>query len=229
MKYNSALVTDARGSIGGLTASRNAAGGYFRRKVSPVQPGSEEQQTVRAYMLNVMQAWVSTLTDAERLGWKTYADATPQPDSLGNIRSIGAVGAYVRTNILRLLAGKTRVDTPPAEFRFCDLTEPNITGVDATDQEATVTFTNTDEWATAAGGTLLIFAGRPRNPSRNYFKGPYRLAHVVDGAATPPTSPATVELPFAVEAGQVVGFRFVAVSADGRVSSPFRKDGTASA
>ena len=229
MKYNSALMTDARGSIGGLTASRNAAGGYFRRKVSPVQPGSEQQQTVKAYMLNVMQAWVGTLTDAQRLGWKTYADATPQPDTLGNVRSIGGVGAYVRSNILRLLASKTRLDDPPAEFRFCDLTEPSITAVDAGAQEATVAFTNTDEWAKTSGGVLLIFAGRPRNPSRVFFKGPYRLAAVIDGAATPPTSPETVELPFAVEPGQVVGFRFIAISADGRVSSPFRKDGTAGA
>ena len=229
MKYNSALMTDARGSIGGITASRNAGGAYFRRKVSPVQPLTEFQGAIRGFMLNVMQAWVNVLDDVQRAAWKQYADATPQPDSLGNLRSIGGPGAYVRTNVLRLQAGLTRRDDAPTEFRFCDLTAPTLSSISAGDQEAEVAFTNSDEWATADGGGLLIYAGRPRNPSVNFFKGPYRFAKFVAGAETPPTSPVTVTLPFPVSAGNVVGFRFIAVSSDGRVSSPFRLDGTASA
>ena len=229
MKYNSALVTDARGSIGGITASRNAGGAYFRRKVSPVQPGSEFQQAIRGFMLNVMQTWVASLDAAQRAGWKAYADATPQPDTLGNLRSIGGPGAFVRSNVLRLQAGLAIRQDPPTENRFCDLTAPTVANIDASAQACEVRLTATDEWATAAGGGLLVYAGRPRNESVNYFKGPYRFCDFIAGAATPPTSPATVDLPFWLSAGQVVGFRFVALSADGRVSSTFRLDGTAGA
>jgi hypothetical protein len=80
-------------------------------------------------------------------------------------------------------------------------------------------FTNTDAWATAVGGYLLLFASRAQNATVNFFKGPYRFAGKIAGAATPPTSPAVITLPFPIgPVGSKMYFRAVAIMADGRKS-----------
>jgi hypothetical protein len=89
------------------------------------------------------------------------------------------------------------------------------------------TFTNTDTWATAVGGALLVFMSRGQSPTINSFKGPYRFAGKVAGAVSPPTSPQNITSPFTLAATQRVFVRFIAVTADGRVSADFRTFGTA--
>jgi hypothetical protein len=86
----------------------------------------------------------------------------------------------------------------------------------------TIAFTNTDEWATAVGGSLLVYAGRPQNPSVNFFKGPYRFAGRINGAVVPPTSPLTVPAPFVFQQTQREHVQFRAVGADARISATQR-------
>ena len=70
MKFKSALVTQASGSVGGMTFSRNRYGMYTRAKGLPVNPNSEFQQAVRQIFSGLSSAWNGVLTSGQRSGWR---------------------------------------------------------------------------------------------------------------------------------------------------------------
>ncbi|HBU29797.1 MAG TPA: hypothetical protein DEB56_09520 [Thiobacillus sp.] len=112
-------------------------------------------------------------------------------------------------------------------FDLGSFTPPTIAAPNAAADTVDVSFNNADPWATAVGGHMLIYLSRPQNPSINFFKGPYRFAGKVSGAVVPPTSPATITLPFPCVVGQRVFVKISFVQVDGRLSLPFRSFGTA--
>lgn len=220
MKFKSSLLTQASGSIGGLTASRNKGGMYLRARATPTNPSSSFQQAVRAYMAALTSLWVDTLTAAQREAWKIYADAVPLIDSLGEPRAIPPLAHYVRSNVPRLQAGLARVDDAPTVFDLSPFSLPGITSITASTGIAIVTFSSSDAWASEVGSALLVLGSRGMNPTINYFKGPFRYAGKVAGAGTPPTSPQNITMPFGLAADQVAFLQFSVSRADGRLSTP---------
>lgn len=217
VKYN--ILSGASGSVGGLTASRNRGGQYFRSRVVPVNPSSPAQVTVRSNLSSLIAAWTNELTPTQRDAWDAYANANPVTNPLGDSRNAGGVAMFVRLNADRLLGGVARVDDPPSENGPALLSEVEFDDLTAGSTSSAVNFSNTDDWATADGGVLLLFASRPVPPTINSFKGPFRfMAAVLGDTSTPPTSPASVTLPFAPAAGQKIFLRAIASQVDGRLS-----------
>jgi len=215
VKYISALMTAASGSLRGIVASHNAGGTYFRGRTTPTNPRTSFQQVVRNAVANIAYAWTQVLTPAQRLAWDTFAKNTPIIDRLGASIHIPALGWYNKANSIRLQAGLTRVDAAPTEYALADLTLPTI-AVTAGNANATVSFTAADNWH-ASGGALLIYSSRPQNLSVNSPAGlSYRLAGAILGTAS---SPQNVVMSFgAPVANQNVFFRAVATAPDGRPS-----------
>lgn len=220
MKFTSQIVAAASGSVGGCVYSRNRYGQYIRNRAVPVNPGSVFQDAVRSGLSALAVAWVSELTQVQRDGWDAYAAAVPRTDALGNTIHILGLNWYVAMNTLRLQSGLTRIDTAPIQQTGTSMTPPEPFANSPANEEFDVTFTNTDEWAGAVGGSLYVFVGQPTNITRNFMKGPFRLADRIAGAVVPPTSPATLVSPFAYAAGQKLWVRFIAQAADGRLSAP---------
>lgn len=230
MKFKSPVYSQASGSIAGITYSHNRGGMYTRQRVIPVDPGSTFQMTVRQLMATLTAAWLNTLTSAQRDHWDAYAAAVKIPDRLGEPRNIGGLGMYARCNIPLIQAGGTRVDDGPTTLTLPQFTAPSFGNISAGAGTVDVTFDNTDDWAGEDGGYMTVLASRGMNITRNYFKGPYRFMDKVEGdAVTPPTSPQSMTLPFAVVSGQRVHFQARVIRADGRVSLPFRGYDTAAA
>lgn len=228
MLFKSAIITSASGSIGGVTASRNAGGNYLRGRAIPVNPNTPQQQAIRSFLAQGSALWASTLTQAERDTWDLYAENVLLPNSLGDLRNVGGIAQYQRSNVGRLVADEAtllRVNTAPPIFDLGDYSQPKIESVNAAADTADVSFTNTDAWANEDAAAMLIYFSRPKNSGVHFFKGPYRFAHAILGnGVTAPTSPATVTLPFPVVAGQKV-FMFVRVTRpDGRLSASFRDE-----
>lgn len=221
MKYTSAVAATASGSIGGATASHNRGGQYMRRRAIPVNPSTAQQQSIRGYFSTCQAAWGNTLTPAQRSAWDSYALNTPVTDSLGNSVNAGGKGMFTRGNVPRLQAGLLLIAAGPTSFGLPALSAPAITSLVASTGILTFAFTNTDSWAGAATGALLIYVSRPQPAAVNGFKGPFRYAGKVLGNATPPTSPATVTSPFTYTVGQKGFVRFVAVTTDGRVTGEY--------
>lgn len=221
MKYTSAIASTGSGSMGGATASRNKGGQYFRRRAMPTNPASAFQTVVRNAVSQFSNAWSNILTQANRDAWSTYAANVNWTDSLGQSIKLSGNQMYIRSNTPRQQAGLTSVSAGPTNFTLAALTIPTIAGVAST-SIATVTYTNTDSWATAVGGSLMLRFSRPQSAGINFFKGPYRYGFRINGAATPPTSPGTGTMPFVGAAGNKIFWSARATNADGRLSAEIR-------
>lgn len=226
MKFKGTIIGEASGSVASLTFSHNRGGQYIRQRAVPVNPGTVEQQEVRTLLASLTSAWLNVLTAAQRAAWDTYALNVPFPDSLGEPRNIGGLAAYVGANVPRQQAAMARVDDAPVVFNRGDFTSPVIVSV-TSPTALSLSFTNTDEWANEVGAAMLVSGSRGVNPSINFFKGPYRFAAAILGAAMPPTSPAAIVLPFPIAVGQRVFVQARVVRADGRWSATFRDFGLA--
>lgn len=222
MKFKSQVYTAASGSIGGITYAHNKGGMYTRSRATPTNPNSTQQQATRAALAQLSDRWVNVLTDLQRLEWTVYASNTPVVDRLGDPLELSGIQMYVRNNVPRVQAALGAIDDAPATFSIGSFTNPTLTCVAST-QLAGVAYDNSDTWATATDGALLVYLSRPQNASITFFKGPYRFAGSVLGDdMTPPTSPASFAVPFTIFAGQKVFGFFRATQADGRLSYPFR-------
>lgn len=228
MIYKSELLTAASGKLGGTVFSHNKGGPYTRSLVIPVNPATPFQEAVRLIQADLANRWVNNLTSAQRDQWDAYALAVPLPNALGDPKTIGGNAMYIRSNVSRVQAGEPRVDDGPAILDLGSYTAPTIAAPGAAAGTVDISFDNTDDWANEDDAALLIYISRGKNPTINFFKGPYRFAGVVQGdGTTPPVSPATITLPFAVVATQRVFFRFNVSRVDGRLATDFRNFATA--
>ena len=226
MKFKSQVLTQASGSIGGITYSHNKGGLYQRARTIPTDPATAPQVQMRNFVSQLVVRWTAVLTQVQRDAWAVYAANVPVIDALGDAMFISGLNWYVKMNTIRKLAPEAGVDNAPTTFTMAALTEPIFTVASATDL-ASVAFVNTDSWATGVLGSLLCFFSRPQSAGINFFKGPYRFAASIPGAVIPPTSPQNIGLSFPCAAGNKIFAKFVATDLDGRVSASLRSSAIA--
>jgi hypothetical protein len=82
MKFLSALITDARGSLGDVTAGRNPSGVYLRARSVPAQPRTASQVANRALFTTATQTW-ATLGATTIAGWNNLASTLVRRNTLG--------------------------------------------------------------------------------------------------------------------------------------------------
>jgi len=197
MKFKSQVYTQASGSIGGITYSHNKGGMYTRGRSIPTDPGSSRQMNVRDSVSMYSQMWTTGLTQAQRDEWELYALNVPVLDTLGDPILISGINHFIRANVPRNAADLQLAPTTPLGsqlnasgiFTLPMLIPPTITSLVASTGVLTVEFAEED-WGDLADNALLIYLGRPRSVGRNFFKGPYRLAAMIQGdAMSAPTTP----------------------------------------
>lgn len=179
MKFTpSPIAGQMSGSAGSLVASRNRFGSYFRTKVSPVNPNTLRQQTMRTIFTTLVNAWIDELDAAERTAWKTYADNVPI-----NGEILTGQNHYIRANSIRLQIDEPRIDAAPVIFDTgAPVTSIEITtdatlnvfgvnlAIDALAIDANIDATASED------GDVVLYMGAPINLTRNFFKGPYQFA-----------------------------------------------------
>jgi hypothetical protein len=219
MLFKSPIMTQASGSLGGITAARNRAGMYLRARAKPVDPGSAYQQAARADMQAASIGWYEDLDDDQRSEWAVYAANVPLIGRLGDPMYITGMQMYIRSRLAMAAYDVTLVEDGPSTFLLATFTPVTVAGAESTQQLA-LTFDNTDGWANDDDGYMLVSISRPVNDTVNYFKGPFRVSGTVEGdGTTPPTSPQAIDLPFPVSAGQRIFAQIRSVLADGRLST----------
>lgn len=220
MKFLPLLGTGLSGSIGGITASHNRGGPYFRDRAIPVQPNTGFQAIVKGAFGSLATAWSAILTAAQRDAWTLYADNTPLTDVLGNPFIPTGLNMYIRGNTGILQAEFARIDDGPTTFGLPNVGVLGVSGMSTATEIASVTFDVTDLWVDINDAHLFVFASRPQKASIGFFKGPYQFAGAVAGDdTTPPTSPAAITVPFATVAGDKVFFRAIVIDDQGRKSA----------
>ena len=219
MLFKSSLLAQASGSVGGSTYSHNKGGMYIRNRTIPTNPNSAFQQAVRSIMSSLTSRWGNILTPTQRAQWTAYAEAVPLTNRLGDPRTVSGLNMFVRSNVPIQQAGLATVDDGPLIMNMGEYTEPTYAVAAATD-DVDVTFDDTDEWVDENEAAMMVYASCAKSATINFHSGPYRLAGIIEGdSVTPPTTPATINLPFPVEAGQKIFLRAQVVRADGRLSA----------
>lgn len=222
MKFKSAMVTQASGSVGGMTGAHNAFGMYFRGRGIPVNPRTTRQTVVRNALAVLASRWTSVLTSTQRAIWEAYAGNVSVTTTLGDQAFVSGLSWYIGTNTLRTQLGLPIADSGPTIYTRATLTTPGVTSLTGSTGVAIVTFTNTDIWASTATGALGMWGGMPVSQGVNFYSGPYRLVGKIPGNATPPTSPQNMPAwPYPLAAGQKAFFYFRALNivTDPRYSS----------
>jgi len=228
MKGLPLLLTGMSGSLGGLTFSHNRGGAYVRDRAIPTQPNTIQQSIVKAIFGGLSGLWSSLLTPAQRSAWDAYADGTPLTDKLGQPFTPTGLNMYIRGNTPLIQSGESRVDDGPPTLGLPVATAPTAASVTAATDILSMTYADTDAWCDVDGSVLLVYASRGQKATINFFKGPYQYAGKVQGnLALPPTSPASISIPFNIGVGQKVFFRAVLVDAEGRKGQDLFFEGTA--
>lgn len=199
MKITPTLGGAYSGSFGGMTASRNAGGQYFRRRAVPVNPNTARQQTVRSVLGGLVNTWSDDLTDAQRQSWRDYGQNTPTTDSLGQVIRLSGINQFIRTNSPLQQATNaglilfSTIDDAPVVFNTGEPVEsvPTFSGV-FTVPPGTVDLTLNLAGAAPAAGNVLVYIAPPQTPGTRFFKGPYQLATAIVFAAAATQAVGTV-------------------------------------
>lgn len=211
------------GSIGGITASHNKGGSYFRTRVIPTNPNTPAQSVVKQIMGSLASRWGGILTQAQRDTWDEYAANVPLLNRIGESVTVTGLNMYQRTNIPREQNGLPRVDSAPTIFNLGTFTAPTIVSV-TSPTALSLAFEVTDDWVGEDDAAMLIYGARAQNPSINFFKGPYRklAVQLLGDNAAPETSPFAAVLPFNQQADNKSFIKVSVTRADGRLSSTQR-------
>lgn len=207
-----AMMTDARGKLGGQVFSKNRGGAYLRTKVTPVNPNSSAQAIVRNRLTAFSQGFRS-LTQNEITAWNSAVQDFQTTDIFGDLKKPTGLNLYVKLNANIDQVSGSAITTPP-----------NIS------DSANAPFVITAGSATVVGGgavsvvfapspvpadnAIVVYATRPLSAGKNFVKNEFREIGVVDEAGTTPfTATTAYTTKFgAVAAGQKVVFKLVPIN-----------------
>lgn len=227
MKFKSQVLTQASGSIGGVTYSHNRGGMYQRARAIPTNPNSLQQQGVRNSFSTLSQQWGGQLTQTQRDAWTAYAVTTPVTDRLGDPLTLTGQQMFIRCNSLRALAGLTAVLDGPTTSGLAEF-GPSSMDADLVSGSLSFVYTASGIWVSQNGAGLVVQTSHFRGPAINFLRSPFRLQEVIIGSAvTPPDEPFDLGPNNAFDEvldNQAIGrrlfWRASVYLADGRISAP---------
>lgn len=213
--FKSQIVTQASGSVGGLTFTRAKGGLVMRGRAMPVNPQSEYQVAVRNAMAMLSTRWVEVVAPEYHWQWEAYGKAVAMKNKLGDQIYLSGISHYIRNNVPRVQAGLAIVDSPPDWNELG--TPPKITAAeylwDSVSQEGTYSLT-LEVNSVQATARMLVYLSQPQNRTVNFFKGPYRLA----GDYGMASASVDIATPLNLLPGKKVFYRATATYTDGRLS-----------
>ncbi len=221
VKFGGGIVAMS-GSQAGNVYARNRYGNYVRARTKPVNPNTARQVEVRAAMAFLTDRWAQTLTGVQRTAWNLYAAGVAMKNRLGETINLTGFNHYIRSNFIAKMIPYPLIDDGPVVFEL-PAQDPTfaVTASEAT-QVLTLAYDDTMDWATEDTAYMFFFQGRPQNPQREFFAGPWRLIGSVGGIDPGgPVEPHASAAAFAVAEGQRQWVYARIMRADGRLSVPF--------
>ena len=107
------IVTDVRGTLGGIIYSRAKSGPTVRTPSTKPWVDTPRRQQIRAILQACCTAWTTTLTQAQRDGWEWYASTLHTPGRMGRPIARAGFNAFVASYFWRYLAGPESYVSPP--------------------------------------------------------------------------------------------------------------------
>lgn len=169
------MMTDASGKLGGQVFSKNRGGSYVRTKVTPTNPQSAAQMSIRGIFASISSRW-SSLTEAQRNSFNGFVSAYARTDIFGDLRNPSGKSLFQRLNQNLELSGQAQIDscTSPVEVPFADLV--SASGVVST-SDLEVSY-NGD----LTGSKVAVWATPQMSQGTKFVKNQLRQLLVVAGA-----------------------------------------------
>jgi hypothetical protein len=205
--------------------SHNRYGYYLRNRVKPTNPSSPRQQEIRTILAECSQRWSGTLTSDQRAGWDVYAANIARYNRIGSTIYLTGHAMYVSCNSARIYAGLDAVDNAPTILTMPEADGSLAAAASEATQKLAITFDDTRDWCSEEDAAMTIQMSMPSGAGTNYNMGPFRHAGVILGNSTPPSSPASLDVPWPVAENQLITVQARIVRADGRLTQPFRDSG----
>jgi hypothetical protein len=179
IKFGS-LVADGRGKIGGHVMSKNRHGSYLRTKVTPVNPRSAYQITVRNRLGTLAIGWRG-LTAAQRIQWNAAVSQFAKTDIFGDLRNPTGFNLYQKLNNNLAQVGVAAISVPPLPAAV-----PSWTTFTPTQAPAGATSIAYAVTPVPAGFNVVIRATAPLSPGKSFVKSELRVIAFLAAAAASP-------------------------------------------
>ena len=111
IKFGS-MVSQASGSVSGVTFSHNRYGAYTRRRAIPVKSVTVYALAAKGRLAQASQAW-GLLQPEGRAAWRTWAQTNPVTDALGDSQVLTGHAAFVQLNCRLTGHAETAILVPP--------------------------------------------------------------------------------------------------------------------
>lgn len=178
-----AIVVDGRGKAGGHVLSKNRGGSYMRTKVTPANPRSSAQSTVRNRLTTYAQGF-RALTSAQILAWNNAVGDYKSTDIFGDIKNPSGINLYTKINANLSEAGQSALTTPALPGSVTSPVTLTLTGA-AGSPALSLAFTTSP---VATGITWLVRATTQLSPGVSASKGRFRNITTIAAAATTPAN-----------------------------------------
>ena len=182
VKYN--FISDARGSINGMTASRNTYGQYLRTKVTPINPQTIFQQTQRALLAQISQDWRG-LTADERASFNSRAVEFSRNNIFGDSVPLTGFNLFVRLNLNLFSIGSPFITSCPLPTEI-----PSLTSLSLVASVGPATIIVSYAPAIDADITMVVNSTPAISAGINFVKSQFRFIRV---AITADVSPLAIE------------------------------------
>lgn len=168
------MMTDASGKLGGQVFSKNRGGSYVRTKVTPTNPQTAAQSTIRGIFASISSRW-SSLTDAQRASFNGFVQAYARTDIFGDLRNPSGKSLFQRLNQNLEISGQAQTDvcSSPVEVPFANLTT-------ASADVSTTTFL-VNYSGDLTGVKAIVWATPQMSQGTKFVKNQLRQIAVLDG------------------------------------------------
>ncbi len=174
-------IANVSGSEAGTVHSHNKGGKITRRRSSPTNPATKQQQAQRARISNFAKEWVDALTQLQRDAWIVFASEHPVIDSLGQSILLSGFQTYQKLNTRIAIVGRPQINEPPIDQIVLQLTTADPT----VDVGAGGFFLAFSPSPMGANNWLQIFSSAAISPGRSTAAGRMRLITNAEGIGTP--------------------------------------------
>lgn len=204
-----AVVADMRGKLNGTVFSKNRGGAYTRTKVTPSNPRTTAQNTVRQRLATYSQGW-RALTATQLAAWNAAVENYKKTDIFGAIKNPSGINLYVKINANLTEAGQAAITLPALPGAVTGPVSLTLTGA-AGANTLSLAYTATP---VAAGMTWIVYATPQVSPGVSFVKNQFRkLGTIAAAAASPDNIDAAYTAKFGtLVAGQKIYVQVVAVN-----------------
>jgi hypothetical protein len=173
IKFGSFIVAGS-GKIGGHVASKNRGGSYLRTKVTPNNPQTVAQMSVRGIFASISSLW-SSLTQGQRDSFDGFVAAYSTTDIFGDIRNPSGKNLFQRLNQNLENTGQTQITTcvAPTEVPFANVS--SVLG-DISDTRMEIT-----TLGDTTGCIMLVFATPSLSQGTKFVKNKLRVVGYYTG------------------------------------------------